>query len=70
MYNFVPISTICKSKNRRTIVVAISPDGKKHRFTSIREAGRQLDIPSSNIVGCLKGRLKTAGGYRWKYAKE
>lgn len=70
MYNFVPISTICKRKNRRTIVIATSPDGKKQRFTSIREAGRQLNIPAPNIVGCLKGRFKTAGGYRLKYAKE
>lgn len=35
-------------------------------WTSAREAGRQLGI--AHICECLKGRLKSAGGYVWRYA--
>lgn len=70
MYNFVPISSFCKGKNRRRLVIASSADGVSHQFESIREAARKTNIPSPNIVGCIKGRLKTAGGYHWKYAEE
>jgi S-adenosylmethionine:diacylglycerol 3-amino-3-carboxypropyl transferase len=37
-------------------------------YNSIREAGRKLNISSGNITECLKGRIKTAGGYHWVYA--
>lgn len=30
-------------------------------------AGRELNISSSDIIQCCKGRLKTSGGYIWKY---
>lgn len=36
-------------------------------YASIMEAERQTNIPNSNLVRCLKGRVKTAGGYHWKY---
>lgn len=36
-------------------------------YVSIMEAERQTNIPNSNLVRCLKGRVKTAGGYHWKY---
>jgi hypothetical protein len=36
-------------------------------YNSIREAGRKLNISSGNITECLKGRIKTAGGYHWEY---
>ena len=38
-------------------------------FPSVREAERQTDIASSNICACLKGRLKSTGGYYWHYAE-
>ena len=34
-------------------------------WSSVCEAGRQLGI--QNICACCKGRLKSAGGYVWKY---
>ena len=37
-------------------------------FPSVREAERQTGIASSNICACLKGRLKSTGGYYWFYA--
>lgn len=68
MYNFQPIDCYSKARNRRKGVVGIGPDGKKQSFPTVREAGRQVGVPSPNIVACLQGRLKTAGGYRWEYA--
>ena len=35
-------------------------------WPSLCEAGRQLGI--ANICHCLKGRLKSAGGFVWRYA--
>jgi hypothetical protein len=37
-------------------------------FPSIREAGRSTQINFANIGSCVKGRKKSAGGYRWAYA--
>ena len=38
-------------------------------FPSAREAERQTGIASSNICACLKGRLKSTGGFYWHYAE-
>ena len=37
-------------------------------FPSIQEAERQTGIADSNICSCCRGKLKSAGGYRWSYA--
>lgn len=37
-------------------------------FPSAREAGRQLNLDASSIIKCCKGKLKTTGGYVFKYA--
>ena len=39
-------------------------------FSSTMEASRQTGINQGNITSCLKGRLKSAGGYYWHYADE
>lgn len=38
-------------------------------FDCIMDAERETGILNSNIVACLKGRHKTAGGYIWIYAE-
>ena len=38
-------------------------------FESIRMASRKTGCRQSNIISALKGRLKTSGGYHWKYAE-
>lgn len=40
------------------------------QWKSAMEVERQLGIRHQNISLCLKGRLKTAGGYGWQYATE
>lgn len=37
-------------------------------FPSSREAGRQLNLDSSSITKCCKGRVKTVGGFIFHYA--
>ena len=34
------------------------------------DAGRELGVSNSNISACCHGKLKTAGGYRWRYATD
>jgi hypothetical protein len=38
------------------------------KFGSTREASRSLKIDQGNISLCCRGKLKTAGGYTWKYS--
>lgn len=46
-----------------------SIDGKCiSTYKSMSEAGRVLSIPNSNISMCVNGKIKTAGGFIWKYA--
>lgn len=65
---FVPIDLYGNNKNKEKPVIMVYKDGRTCRFPSVRDAGRMMGIPQSNIVACLKGRAKTAGGYGWKYA--
>lgn len=38
-------------------------------FECIMDAEREMGILNTSIVHCLKGKYKTAGGYKWIYAK-
>lgn len=37
-------------------------------FESVYEASEKLGITNTSIENCLKGRSRTSGGYKWKYA--
>lgn len=51
-----------------THVVATSLDtGDKIEFRSLRHAARCVNGRQPNITACLKGRQRTAYGYRWEY---
>ena len=63
---FVPIDLYANNQNREKPVIAIYKTGQMCRFPSIRDAARMMKVPESNIVSCLKGRIKTAGGSAWK----
>lgn len=39
-------------------------------FIGIRDAERKTGISSANISKCINNKLKTAGGYHWKYYDE
>lgn len=36
-------------------------------FVGIHEAERQTGIKRQNITACCKGKVKSAGGFQWKY---
>ena len=36
-------------------------------FDSLSDAGRKFGINTKNISACCKGRLKSAGGFKWVY---
>ena len=38
-------------------------------FYGAREAARELGLHNSSIIKCCKGKLKTTGGYHWRYAE-
>jgi len=38
-----------------------------NKFNSIKEASKKVNGLSTNIVKCLKGKIKSAYGYKWKY---
>ena len=49
-------------------VIAINKcSNEKLEFESIRQASRELNIDRSDISKCIKGKIKSAGGYYWKY---
>lgn len=37
-------------------------------FNSISEASKKLNLDSSSITKCCKGKSQTCGGFRWEYA--
>ncbi len=39
-------------------------------FPSARQAAKATGIDATTITSCLKGRQKTAGGFRWAYAEK
>ena len=39
-------------------------------YVSTKEAERQTNTYQSNIVACCKHKIKSAGGYIWRYKKE
>ena len=38
------------------------------RFATLSEAAKEKNIDVSNLSACCHGRLKSVGGYRWKFA--
>lgn len=56
-------------KKRSIPILQFSKDGELvNEWPSEAEAERQLGIAQSSICKCLKGRLKSAGGFVWRYA--
>lgn len=57
-------------KRSKPVIAIDKITGLTVKFASIGEASRQLVINQSNIVSCLKGKLKSAGGYTWHYVED
>ena len=39
-------------------------------WDSIKEAGREFNIKSPNIIACCQGKLKTSGKFKWMYKED
>lgn len=51
-------------------IKAITPTNKEIVYESVNECARDIDGFTTNICGCLKGRMKTYKGYRFEYIDE
>jgi len=51
-------------------VIATDVHGEVREFASIGEAARATGAREPNIIAACNGKIKTAGGYRWRYAEE
>ena len=59
-----------RSKANKKSVEQWSKDGEFiKKWDSAISASRELGIHNSNIGQCCKGKLKTCGGFIWKYAE-
>lgn len=67
--NHLHASYVLKKGIRR--VNQLSRDGKLlNIWSSIKEAGKALNICSGDISRAAAGKRQTAGGYKWRYAEE
>lgn len=55
---------------RNKPVIATDGWGNETRYSSGREAARQLGITRSGVTYVLSGQRKTSGGYRFRYAED
>lgn len=55
------------SGRKRRPVIAVNGWGEETRFSSGREAARELGIRQSGIAYVLSGKQKTSGGYSFRY---
>lgn len=54
--------------NRSMSIVQLTLDGQFiKKWSCASEVERELEISRISIVHCLKGRSKSAGGFRWMY---
>lgn len=62
---------IANDNRKRKIKMLNKDTGKEiETFESIRDAERATNIPSSNIIACLKGRQSYTKFYSWCYVEE
>lgn len=58
-----------KDSNKAVPIHQFGKDGNFiQEFGSIADAANELGCQRSGICFCLKGRIKTSGGFAWKYA--
>lgn len=58
------------SKKSQIAIIQKSKDGEIiNQWDSLQQASDELGIERSNISHCLRGRIKTSGGYIWEYVR-
>lgn len=58
------------SKKSQIPIIQKTKDGEIIKeWESLQQAADELGIERSNISHCLRGRIKTSGGFKWEYAR-
>jgi group I intron endonuclease len=56
------------SKKSQIPIIQKTKDGEIiKKWESLQQAADELGIERSNISHCLRGRIKTSGGFKWEY---
>ena len=56
------------SKKSQIPIIQKTKDGEIIKeWESLQQAADELNIERSNISHCLRGRIKTSGGFKWEY---
>ena len=60
------------AKSRQKPILQFNREGTKiiGKYNSVSQASNELNIKCSNISSCLKGKLKSAGKYKWMYLED
>ena len=64
----LPSNINIKNNNKKIIQIDLNSNRNIKYWNSIKEAGISLNIEVSSISKYLRGKLKSAGGFGWKYA--
>lgn len=52
-------------------VIQMTRDGREvARYSSVSSASKATNITKTNIATCARGKMPTAGGYKWKYTNK
>jgi len=52
---------------KRVAQISLTSGSILNIFDSVREAGRNSNVPDSNISMCANRKIKSAGGYLWRF---
>lgn len=67
------LTTPVNNQRRKRACTAVIQCNRKgveiKRFDSIKEAAASIDRAPYSIMQCCQGKIKTIGGYVWKYAE-
>lgn len=55
------------NKNKKTILQYLKDGTFVKKWDCVLYASKKLNIDNSDIIKCCKGKLKTAGGFVWRY---
>jgi len=59
----------CTKGTAKKKVIQLTKDGKVLKeWESMAQVEKSLRIHNASICKCCKGKLQTAGGFKWKYA--
>ena len=64
------MSTVVNVYNAIIDVYDAKTDEFIGRYMGIANTARMFNVDASSVSKCVKGRRKTAGGYKFKYADE